>query len=266
MSHPLLDIAAVDAVAPYLHRVGEVFRTFDQQGSGCVAYGVEVDARRWFVKTALTRSADASLRRAVAFHAMVRHPAIVPLRHAITVGETLALVYSWQRGEVLHQPGWSRRDPAGALSRFRQRPVREVERALGRLLDAHLAVERAGLVAVDLNEGALLYDFGTGTLALCDLDEYRPGPFTPTEQVSGAVRLMAPEEYPFAPDKVIDIRTTVYTLGRILRTLLDSEDDESAWRGTADQLDVVGVACQPDPERRFDSVRSLVAAWRKATL
>ncbi|GIG61061.1 hypothetical protein Lfu02_54330 [Longispora fulva] len=265
MSHPLLDIAAVDAVEPYLDRVGEVFRTFDRQGSGCVAYGVEVDARRWFVKTARTPAADASLRRAVAFHAMVRHPAIVPLRHAITVGETLALVYSWQRGEVLHHRGQSRRDPAGALARFRQRPVPEVRRALGRVLDAHLAVERAGMVAVDLTEGALLYDFGTGTMVLCDMDGYRPGPFTPTGQVSGAVRLMAPEEYPYRPDSVIDIRTTVYTLGRIIRTLLDGEDDESAWRGTADQLDVVAVACRPEPERRFDSVRSLVAAWRKAT-
>ncbi|WP_018348940.1 hypothetical protein [Longispora albida] len=265
MSHPLLDIAALDDLAAYLSRVGEVFRVFDQQDSGCVAYGVEIGTERWFVKTAREARAEDSLRRAVAFHAMVQHPAIIPIRHAISVAGSLALVYPWRAGEVLYHSTVprtvDRRDPASAMARFRQRPVPDVERALAAILGAHLAVERAGLVAVDLYDGCMLYDFGTGAMALCDLDEYRPGPFEPAGQLPGSVRYMSPEEYPFRPGSVIDIRTTVYNLGRTIRLLLDAGDDELAWRGTQAQLDVVARATAADPAGRYASVTELNDAW-----
>jgi hypothetical protein len=37
--HPLLDIAEVPRTEPYLRTVGEVFRAFRDQDSGCVSYG-----------------------------------------------------------------------------------------------------------------------------------------------------------------------------------------------------------------------------------
>ncbi|MFF8928937.1 hypothetical protein ACF1AO_16860 [Streptomyces longwoodensis] len=45
------------------------------------------------------------------------------------------------------------------------------------ILDAHLAVEQAGLVAVDLYDGCFLYDFKAHRMVLCDLGEYWLGPF-----------------------------------------------------------------------------------------
>ncbi|MFJ7590257.1 hypothetical protein ACIQZO_23300 [Streptomyces sp. NPDC097617] len=131
-------------------------------------------------------------------------------------------------------------------------------------MSAHLAVEQAGLVAVDFYDGCMLYDFEDHEMVLCDLDEYRPGPFTlEADRLPGSRRYMAPEE--FVRGAVIDIRTTVFTLGRALRLLLDAGDEEEQWRGTPGQLAVIKKATAAEPERRFHSVCSLVNAWRAAT-
>ncbi len=81
-AHPLLESTSVGDLRRYLDTVGTVFRVFDRQDSGCVAYGVAVGERRWFVKTARTTAAVASLRRAMAYHAAVAHPAIIGCRSA----------------------------------------------------------------------------------------------------------------------------------------------------------------------------------------
>jgi serine/threonine-protein kinase len=126
-----------------------------------------------------------------------------------------------------------------------------------------VAVEAAGQVAVDFYDGSLLYDFTGRTVHLVDLDEYRPGPFTvESERLPGSRRFMAPEE--FRRGAVIDARTTVYTLGRAVRLLLDAGDEERAWRGTPAQLDVVRRATREVPAQRFGSVREFVKAWQGA--
>lgn len=54
-SHPLLSAAEVTETEPCLRNVGEVFRTFGEQDSGCIGYGVQLpDGERRFVKAALT--------------------------------------------------------------------------------------------------------------------------------------------------------------------------------------------------------------------
>ncbi|GGZ70183.1 serine/threonine protein kinase [Streptomyces bluensis] len=266
-SHPLLDASSVDTLEPFLHEVGTVFRAFREQDSGCVSYGVTVGGKRWFVKGAVTSEAVASLRRAVHVHALVRHPAIVPLEHSIALRGGLALVYPWVEGEVLYHPTASRKGgraaPGSPMARFRRLPVPDILTALERILDAHVTVERAGLVAVDLYDGCMLYDFGNRGMFLCDLDEYRPGPFVlETDRLPGSRRYMAPEE--FAKGATIGVRTTVYVLGRALRLLLDAGDEEREWRGSASQLAVIERATADDPARRFASAEALARAWRAA--
>ncbi len=168
-------------------------------------------------------------------HRAVQHSAIVPLRHHFQLRDGLALVYPWAQGEVLYHPTahahGDRAAPDSPMARFRRLPVPDILRALDEILDAHLAVEQAGLVAVDLYDGCFLYDFESHRMVLCDLDEYRPGPFIlEDERLPGARRYMAPEE--FVSGSIIDIRTTVFVLGRALRLLLDAGDEEQAWRGT----------------------------------
>jgi serine/threonine-protein kinase len=264
--HPLLDVDEVPEVEPYLRAVGEVFRAFRTQDSGCVSYGVRLpDGTRWFVKQATTGPARRSLDRAWAFHRAVRHPVIVPQLHRIAArdGRT-ATVMPWREGECLHTSAEADTNPSRPdrpLTRFRALPVRRILLALDRVLDAHLAVEAADHVAVDLYDGSFLYDFEGDALHLIDLDEYRPGPFVLTDdRLPGSRRFMAPEEW--RRGAVVDIRTTAYVLGRTARLLLDAGDDERAFRGTAAQLTVIERATRADQGERFRSVRELVAAWR----
>ncbi|MFI6489206.1 serine/threonine protein kinase [Streptomyces sp. NPDC050564] len=266
--HPLLSAESVGVLETYLEEVGTVFRAFRDQDSGCVSFGVAVDDKPWFVKGATTPSATASLRRAVEVHDAVRHGAVVPLRHHFRVRGGLALVYPWVEGEVLYHPTASRRGGRSALvspmARFRALPVSEILRALDEILDAHLAVEQAGLVAVDLYDGCFLYDFEARRMVLCDLDEYRPGPFVlEADRLPGSRRFMAPEE--FVKGSTIDIRTTVYVLGRVLRLLLDAGDEEQEWRGSPSQLAVIEHATAADPADRFTSVKALTQAWSGAS-
>ncbi|MEU9304718.1 serine/threonine protein kinase [Streptomyces sp. NPDC048269] len=265
--HEILGVTHVPSLEAFLARTGTVFRRFDDQDSGCVSYGVLDGGRRWFVKSAATPLGVSSLNRAVLVHKTVVHPAIVPLLHSFTTDEGLALVHPWVEGQVLYHPTRSRHGgrsaPDSPLARFRRLPVPTVLAAVDSILHAHLAVEQGGLVAVDLYDGCMLYDFEKHEMRLCDLDEYRPGPFTlEADRLPGSARFMAPEE--FVKGSRIDIRTTVFTLGRAMRLLLDSGDEEEQWRGTSGQLAVIGKATAADPESRYPSVRHLVDAWQAA--
>lgn len=266
-AHPSLDTKHVTRLEPFLEGAGTVFRRFDEQDSGCVSYGLAAAGQRWFVKSAATRSGVASLRRAVSVHQAVSHPSIIPLAHSFTTDQGRALVYPWFSGQVLYHPTRSQhggRALAGSpMARFRGLPLSRIHPALDSVLSAHLAVEDAGLVTVDFYDGCLLYDFENHRMMLCDLDEYRPGPFTvETDRLPGSRRFMAPEE--FVRGSVIDIRTTVFTLGRALRLLLDAGNSERQWRGTPGQLAVIRKATAAASESRFRSVHSLVGAWHAA--
>jgi serine/threonine-protein kinase len=251
--------------------LGQVFRVFDQQDSGCVSYGVRSGADRYFVKTATTDEAAAALARAVQVHSVVQHPALVGPPRVLPDGERVALVYPWLDGDVLYHAtvgpdgrasSRPRTDPNGPMARFRGLPLAEAHAAVDTILDVHLRIDAAGLVAVDLYDGCFLYDWSGRQLHLIDVDEYRPGPFVPTRQLPGSTRFYAPEE--IGVGQVVDRRTTVYRLGRVARLLLDAGDDESAWRGTQAELDVIATATRSDPDSRYQTVRELVDAWRAA--
>ncbi|WP_433356018.1 serine/threonine protein kinase [Micromonospora saelicesensis] len=254
--------------------VESAFVVFDAQDSGCLSYGVEEAGRRWLVKTATTVEGRASLDRAVAVHAAVSHPSIVRPIRTIHGAAGPTLVYPWYDGSVLNHATVHGADRSG-LTRFQHLPVPQIEVALDAILDAHLAVSAAGLVAVDLYDGCFLYDFTASRIRLIDLDEYRPGPFVlAADRLPGSRRYMAPEE--FARSSVIDERTTVHALGRTLHHLLDSPEgwrdpqdcrpnSPKAWRGTNEQRRVVERATQQAPAARYPDVPALVRAWRLAT-
>lgn len=225
---------------------GPVFASFLHQDSGCQAFGVEVDGQRWFVKVPVELRAAASLRRAVAVHAAVRHPAIIPLARTMSSDLGPALVYPWVDGEVLHGPD-------GALDRFRALPLWEALPAVDSIFDAHLRVAAAGFVSVDLYDGCFIYDFSRGRMWVCDLDEYRPGPFrVDGDRSPGSRRFMAPEE--LRSGAVIDERTAVFHLGRTAAVLLGDRCPAAA--------PVVATATADEPDERYPTVAGLVAAWR----
>jgi hypothetical protein len=145
------------------------------------------------------------------------------------------------------------------MSRFRAQPVATVERAI----DANVAVATAGYVAVDFYDGTMLYAPDTATMRLIDLDDYRRAPFAVgADGLSGSQRFFSPEETRLGA--TITEQTTVFTMGRTARLLLDVGDREQAFRGTPVQLAVIARATRPDPADRYPTVAAMVAAWRLA--
>jgi len=173
-------------------------------------------------------------------------------------------MYPWFPGEVLNHATVprtvERSDPTSAMARFRREPLDVVVAVLDDLLDAHVAIERAGFVAVDFCDGCIMFDFASRRVGLCGLDEYRPGPFTVEgERLPDSRRYMAPEE--LRRGAGIDARTTVFALGRAIRLLLDAGNEERAWRGTPAQLDVVARATSK--ARRLPLAIRACTSWQR---
>jgi serine/threonine-protein kinase len=263
----LPDIAECDDPRERLASLGEVFAAFEDQDSGCLSYGVLVDATRWFVKFAPDATTAAMLRSAARFHAAVRHPVILAPTEFADLGERAAIVYPWTAGAVLYHPTASirprRTDPSSPMRAFREQPLRQVTQAIDDIFDAHLAVAAAGFAAVDFYDGCMLYEARSGTMRLIDLDLYRPRPFTVDSPLPGSLRYLSPEER--TPGALIDERTMVFTLGRTALLLMDAGDDEQAFRGTPQQRRILARATTADPAGRYERVAAFVTAWRAAS-
>lgn len=230
-----------------------------------MSYGIEVDGRRWLVKHSAAGPIE-TLLRAIRFHDAVSHPSIVPLRQVLRADNELALVYPWVTGEVLYSPGTSRgslarTDPASAHARFRAQPVSVILDVLDDVFDAHLAISRAGFVAVDWYDGCLLYDFGQRRINLIDLDEYRPGAFVVVgAPLPGSTRLRPPEHH--CSGGTSDDRSTVFQLGRTAQVLLATGDSRESWRAGGRLAAVAARAASEDPDARYRSVAEFVRVWR----
>ena len=251
---------------------------------------------RYFVKTAGNPAAPerragaharrvARLENAERLARTVAHPALTEFVTSIESAWGRMLVYRWAEGENLYVPGPLRGAAVSAARRFRSLPRARRIAAVRSIIDLHVTLAGCGWVAGDFYDGCLIYDFDAEALRVCDLDHYRSGPYRNTAgRMPGSTRFMAPEE--FERGRVIDERTTVFTLGRTAAIFLDdwSEHDGHGARPHAplswasvsrsDRADsvrtVTEVACAPDPADRYPSVAALaeafgaaVPAWRK---
>jgi serine/threonine protein kinase len=270
MSHDLISIREADTpIEELVREAGEIVRAYREQDSGCVSYVLEVDEGRLFVKAALTVAARASLLRAEALHGAIRSPTLPRLLNAFSTPEGPAHVFEWVPGEILYDyvtmdGERGRAEPSSAHARFRRLPVHLILDALATIYDLHVRIAAAGFVAVDFYDGCILYDFEAHRTWVCDLDEYRPGPFTlDAPRLPGSRRFMAPEE--FVRGSVIDQRTNVFTLGRAAAVLLSDGDLESgAWRGSEAMREVLRRATSPVRGNRFEAVADFVNAWETA--
>lgn len=269
MANSLLDVEKIDIeIETFLSENGKIFRTFHLQDSDCVSYGVDSGGRRWFVKHSQEPRGIESLRRASHIYSSVRHPALPALHNVFETATGLALVLEWLPGENLYdytvgRGKAAREDPHSSHARFRALPLRLILEALDVIYDAHLTISGNGFIAADFYDGCILYDFEQARTYLCDLDEYRFGPFNnPSGRLPGSRRFMAPEE--FQQGARIDEVTNVFTLGQAALQLLgDGSPEAGAWRGSPEMLAIVVRATDPQRERRFPEVREFVELWRK---
>ena len=257
------DLRAADFTA----RLGQIFAVFDAttQDSGNVSYGVKVGGERFFVKTAGSpddgrpvlahRDRVDLLRNAARIARSLTHEAVPALIRVVEALDGPLLVYTWVEGELLHVRGPQRADPASAFSRFRALPAQELIAALDPVFRVHVALAGAGWIASDFYDGCLVHDFAGHRTHVVDLDHYQQGPFRNTRgRMFGSSRFVAPEELELGA--LIDEKTTVFNLGRTLEQLFPSAPGRVA--------QVARRACDPEPGRRFESVRRFYAAWSSA--
>jgi len=264
----------------WLRDLGRVFRVFDQQDSGNIAFGVERDGKRSFVKYAgartvnyrgAPRDAVATLRAATQAYRELAHPVLIPMLEELAVPGGFAIRFDWFPGESLH-PHWEYppprkyTDPGSPFYRFRRLPMANRLEAYRRIVEFHAFVERSGYVAIDFYDGCLLYDFPTDRLGICDIDFYRPRPYRNSMgRLWGSTRFMAPEE--FALGAEIDERTNVYGMGAMAFCLLGGERDRTIerWEAGPARYAVARRAVCEDRAERYPSVGDYLRAWSEAS-
>lgn len=204
------------------------------------------------------------LRTAVGLARSAEHPALARLRTVVETPYGPVLVYDRAPGDLVGVPAPGRQDPESPYRRFAAAAPQVRAAIFDQLLDAHRVLDAAGWVAGDLYDGCLMVDLDTSRLTLIDLDTYRRGACAnDMGRMFGSSRFMAPEEHVLGA--TLDARTTVFTLGRILRHFGTglTEDLGNFCAGTA-AAGVVERATRPARDERFASVVELEAAWRTA--
>jgi serine/threonine-protein kinase len=279
----LLRVEAIseEDIGGYVRRYATIIKQFDHltQDSGNVSWLVDVGDQRLFVKTAGGQNGGPHggpvpyfdhagrvelLRNAVELAQSCSHPALPQLLNVIETASGPVLVYEAAVGELVRVPPGIRNDPVSAYQRFAHLPAAELLDLFDVLIDLHVDLAAAGWIACDLYDGCLIVDFASGSLAVIDLDNYRRGPsVNGMGRMFGSSRFMAPEE--FERGVVIDERTTIFTLGRLIwhfgTRLTESTED---FCGPPAVADVVQQACQVSPADRYAAVAWFSDAWMAA--
>jgi serine/threonine-protein kinase len=108
-----------------------------------------------------------------------------------------------------------------------------------------------------------MYDFDASRMWLCDLDEYRRGPFVvEADRLPGSLRFMAPEE--LRTGGVIAERTTLFNLGRAGLVLFDEGEVGTSFRGPSELAAIAVRASRDEPDDRYATVQDFVDEWRIA--
>lgn len=178
------------------------------------------------------------------------HPAIVPLRRAISLSEGLLFLYDRVTGETLGSPE--------TREHFYALPFAEKATALSTLFSALSAITEAGYVLVDMYEGNIMYDYEQKRIWLFDWDLCHQGDgFALTmDRNYGSSRLMASEEY--QRGSWIDQQSNVFNLGRLATLVLSGA--EGPWSP------ILAQATDPIRQHRHATVRQFVDAFAAAVL
>ncbi|MHA2250305.1 MAG: serine/threonine protein kinase [Candidatus Kariarchaeaceae archaeon] len=265
---PLLSVDEIaTGIEVYLTEIGQIFKEFKLQDSGCISYGVENTWGRKFVKFSEQAQGIKSLKQAKEFHSKISHPILPQILNSFTTPSGFAIVYEWIEAEILYDYTLISSDErinstTAPHYRFRTLPLTKILNVLNEIYEFHEQVEAAGYVAVDFYDGCLLYNFNTDTVNLIDIDEYRKGPFIlDINRLPGSKRFMAPEE--FLKGSTIDHATNVFTMGRLAIELL-GEGSISNWKGNKRTLEVVHKATSQKKSDRYQTIKEFTDTWRDA--
>ena len=250
----------------WLKKYGRVFQVMDQQMSGNLCFGVEGPYGKLFVKYAgahpVNYSGDPVEAALQLKHAMPlyekRHPALVELLAHGPVGNGYAAVFAWQDGMAMRGTQGERYGKY-----VRQLELHQSLAMLDGVYDLHQKLAEDGYIAVDFYDGNLLVDLLEGTMRVCDVDLYRKKPaYNDKGRMAGSSRFMSPEE--FEEGAPLTESTTVFNLGALAFEVFGDNMNRTkkAWQGPQPLFDVAARATEPNPFRRYATVRAFLSAWR----
>lgn len=251
----------------FIHQYGTIFKVFDDQDSGNLCFGVTAeDGQRLFVKFAGAHAAAyegrpndaiARLRAAEAVYQNLAHPSLIHLRHTKTVAGGFAMVYDWVDAVC------AARMYEDDHRRFRQLPWPTLNVIFHDVLDFHIHVANHGYVAIDFQDGSIMWDEHLQRTVICDIDFYQSCPCFGRPDSWGSPRFIAPEER--IEGAMIDEVTNVYTMGATAFCLFaDSDRSRSAWPLSQARFDIATRAVSNDRLTRPQSIAELAALWDDA--
>jgi len=150
----------------FLSKYGKVFKAFDEQGSGNIAFGTEKNEKKYFIKFAGApkenyianrdsgaidaASAIEFLKRAVPIYTELAHPTLIKFIKAEEIGGGYAAVFEWEDAIGI--------EPKGSPNyiKFMQMLVEKKMRAFEDIMAFHAHVASKGYVALDFYDGSRL--------------------------------------------------------------------------------------------------------------
>ncbi|WP_081755958.1 protein kinase [Paucisalibacillus sp. EB02] len=261
----------------WLERIGKVFSVFDQQDSGNICFGIEINGKRRFIKYAGAKTKNSAvepdiairhLKKSVRLYSDLKHPHLVDLLDCFETEDGFALLFDWFDGETLHNhwefpPPYKYEHPDSPYFRFRKLPLKYRLEAMNTIFDFHVHVEENNYVAIDFYDGSILYDFKNNLIKICDIDLYQKKPFyNQMGRMWGSSRFMSPEE--FERHAIIDERTNVFNMGAICFGLFGGELNRSfdKWEASRYLYDVALKAVEKDRNKRYSSVQEFYNHWK----
>lgn len=253
----------------FLHRYGRVFRVLDKMISGTLAFGVENEKGRFYLKYAgalpINYAGDPDvainrLKNAARIYETLSHPLLPALIEKAETDRGFLMLFPWIDGY-----------PVGPLAdnyqRMRNLSASDRCRMLDSFFSFHVLVSRYDYIAAGLTDNNLTVRYRDNTLHLTGIDDYARMPVMNVRgRLPGSPWYLAPECYRTAAS--LDERVTVYAMGAAAFTFLGDRQTPAlpSWELSPALFRIAKQALAEDREKRFASAEAFLNAWRHAIL
>ena len=251
----------------FLRNYGLPFFAQARPQSGTLCFGME-SARYGrllirFAGAAITdgiapEAAVAGLQNAMPiYERLYPHPALIKLQGHGPAAGGYAAIFRWAEGVSLCDED--------ARQELRRQPLLSRLRMIDSVFDFHLFAAKNGYAPVAFSDGSLIADFAAGSVAVCDIDLYRPMPAENDRgRMHGSSHFMSPEE--FALGAPLDGLSAQYNMGALAFFFFGEygSRERAAWTAGEPLYRVAERACRERREKRWPSLEDFVNAWRGA--
>ena len=258
----------------FINKYGRVFKVFDKQ-FGAICFGTEKAGKRYFLKFAGAKTIKADdklniedaisiLKYSVLKYKELKHPLLVNQIDAEEIGGGFLTVFDWFDGVSFGYP------QTEMAKKFMALPTNKKQRVYEGILEFHAHVAEQGYVAIDFNDQNVLYNFDSGSFAICDIDFYAKQCYlNGSLDGFGAPLHMSPEENRIYG--LVDEISNVYTMGATAfcffadAMFIHSENFlREKWELSQKLYEVAKKAVNEPRNERQQSIRSFIAEWKEA--